>query len=189
MKEDYIWDKTGRDPDVERLEELLSVLRFKDHKEAAAHVIEFPSKTKRNLQPWIFAMAACVALAAAALAAWNLSMNAGDPPPVQMAVNIDEDGSSESAISNIDRSEASISKVSIPSPQRAVALKKRSEPLKRKYAAVSRKRQERSKLPALTEEEKYAYGQLMLALSITSSKWQVVQESINGVEEVSTNER
>lgn len=43
--------------------------------------------------------------------------------------------------------------------------------------------------PVLTDEEKYAYGQLMLALSITSSKWQVVQDSINGVEDDPTNDR
>ena len=38
--------------------------------------------------------------------------------------------------------------------------------------------------PALTEEEKYAYGQLMLALSITGSKLKIVKDTINGVEEI-----
>jgi hypothetical protein len=35
---------------------------------------------------------------------------------------------------------------------------------------------------ALTQEERYAYHQLMLALSISSSKLKVVQDAINGVE-------
>jgi hypothetical protein len=34
----------------------------------------------------------------------------------------------------------------------------------------------------LTEEEKYAYNQLMLALSITSSKLKLVEDKIYGAE-------
>ena len=59
-------------------------------------------------------------------------------------------------------------------------------------------RRPRSKVPspttiALTEEEKYAYRQLMIALSVSSSKFKIVKDSINGNENIehtnSTNER
>ena len=35
----------------------------------------------------------------------------------------------------------------------------------------------------LTKEEKYAYDQLMLALSVTSSKLKLVTDKIDGIEE------
>jgi hypothetical protein len=51
---------------------------------------------------------------------------------------------------------------------------------------------ETKKPEALTKEEKYAYDQLMLALSITSSKLKMVKDKVAGVEEknaVRENER
>jgi len=50
-----------------------------------------------------------------------------------------------------------------------------------------------SSVAALTEEEKYAYRQLMIALSVSSSKFKIVKDSINGNENIertnSTNQR
>ena len=47
----------------------------------------------------------------------------------------------------------------------------------------ARKLETKSNEIALTKEEKYAYDQLMLALSITSSKLKIVKDKANGIEE------
>ena len=48
---------------------------------------------------------------------------------------------------------------------------------------VAKTLENRTETVALTSEEKYAYGQLMLALSITSSKLKLVKDTINRIEE------
>ena len=62
-----------------------------------------------------------------------------------------------------------------PKPQKALVAVKRmvdkNEPVK------------------LTNEEKFAYNQLMLALSITGSKLKLVQDTIDRIENTSTSDR
>jgi hypothetical protein len=185
MKNDYLWEKKGSDAEIERLERLLSGFRYSEAAEAASNVVKFPSKAKRSVQPWIFAMAASVAIGAVALTAWNLS---SEPTSVQTAVNIEAAVDHEPRISTV-AAQKDEPKAIIQTPEPAITTKKPRALQKRKHTAAVRKQKDRRETPALTNEERYAYGQLMLALSITSSKWQVVQDSINGVEDDRTNDR
>ena len=188
MKEDYLWDKSGSEPEIEHLESLLSRFRYSDSAAPASNVIEFPARVKTVLRPWILAMAACIAVAAVGIATWNLISIGGSPTSTQTSYSV----------------ENHVAPLITPSPKfnpdddlelknsmaQYVAAKRRNKTIPRhKYFAIARKLRQPSNHPLLSKEEKYAYGQLMLALSITSSKLQIVQDSINGVDDIKSNNR
>ncbi len=187
MKQDYLWDKTGNDAEIERLEGLLSGFRYMDEAPNGSNVVEFPTRSKRSLKPLIFSMAACLAVGAVAIGIWNLSSITGEPTPLHVVHETEAGPKPELAVpvTPATREEPTL----VLSKQAPVMMAKKNKPsLKQKYTAAANKGDSVDK-PRLTKEEKYAYGQLMLALSITSSKWQVVQDSINGVEDGRTNDR
>ena len=64
MKEDYLWDRSGNDPEVERLEEMLSVFRHTAEIAPRSNVISFPMTRSYVRKPWVLAIAAGVASAA-----------------------------------------------------------------------------------------------------------------------------
>lgn len=189
MKEEYLWDKTGNDPEIERLEGLLSEFRYSEAARTESNIVEFPSRSKTVLQPWAFAMAACLAVGAIAIGVWNLANPGSDATPVQTAQVATQAPlmAEPGVVGPIVESDMHSPSIDVPRP---VAVVKRSRTTPRpKYTAVIRKRRDSSDTINLTKEEKYAYGQLLLALSITSSKLQIVTDSINGVDEIKTNER
>ncbi len=179
MKQEYLWDKTGSDPEIERLEELLSGFRFREEPAATTNVVPFPAKTKGSRQPWIFAMAACVALAVVSIGIWNLSEFSGEPVSLT-AIQMPE-GTRPVITADIETPE----KIEM-TPKHILAVKKQKTIARRKNAAQAARLRGPRVDPVLTKEEKYAYGQLMLALAISSSKLQLVQDSINGVEQNDT---
>ncbi|CAN5334298.1 hypothetical protein BH20ACI2_BH20ACI2_17070 [soil metagenome] len=184
MKQDYLWDKTGSDPDIERLEELLSDFRYRERAAAVTNVVPFPLKTKGSPQPWIFAMAACVALAAASIGIWNLSTKSGEPEAAA-AVQVAEDSKQKPMMPVITADIGTPEKIE-STPDHILAVEKQKTRARRKHTAQAAKLRGPRVHPVLTKEEKYAYGQLMLALAISSSKLQLIQDSINGVEQNDT---
>jgi hypothetical protein len=188
MKHDYLWDKKGSDAEIERLEGLLSGFGYREEPAAVSNVVAFPSKAKRNLQPWIFAMAACAALAAIAIGVWNLSA-ISEEAPVDTVRHVEEIKLPElpAVTAPVDSTEHRASVVTAEQP--SIKANRRKAPIRHKHTAAVRKRPNPTDPTVLTAEERFAYNQLMLALSITTSKLQIVQDSINGVEDIKTNER
>lgn len=186
MKHDYLWDKTGSDPDVERLEELLSGFRYTGEAKPASNVIEFPSRSGRSLKPWMFAMAACVTISAISVGFWITRSGSGEmtiTPVAGVVQDINASPILETAASEPnDRPE-----IVRYAPKYAKAAKKPRSSMPRK-AAVALKRPHRDN-PILTREERYAYNQLILALTIAGSKLQVVRDSVNGLDENDTNNK
>ena len=186
MKHDYLWDKTGSDPDIERLEELLSGFRYKGEAETASNVIEFPSRPGRSMRPWIFAMAACVAISAISVGFWITRSGSGEMPGAPVG-GVTQDIVSSPILETAASAVSDASEIAGSAPKYARAAKKPRSSMPRK-ATVALKRP-RPDNTILTREERYAYNQLILALTIASSKLQVVRDSVNGLEENDTNNK
>jgi len=182
--EDYLWDKTGEDPEIEKLENALSVFRYKETAppELPAKVLPFTTKkeTPRSFFRFAYAAAACVAFAAVALGVWfQLSNNKIDVAeiPVESNAPVIESKIADDVIAK-DSVETSVAPPKQIAKREVVKVKKpvyRTKPAPRVVKA-------QPETAALTSEEKYAYNQLMLALSITGAKLRLVTDKIEGTE-------
>ncbi len=208
MKEDYLWDKTGNDPDIERLENALQVFRCKETAPPQlpllpAKVLPFrkeepslssPQPARRRIFSFaIAAAAACLVFGVIALSVFrlqilnnkeriqaNLTEKAAPeivaPPAVkEQPVILKNDDSARDNVRNPKQS-----------PARKIAAIRRDVPAKISRKTIARAQTAGAAKPAvlrLTKEEQYAYDQLMLALSITSSKFKLVKDKVEGTEE------
>ncbi len=190
MKEDYLWDKTGEDPEIERLETALQMFRYTETSPPAlpAKIFPFERKTPRSFFRLAFAFAACAALVIICLGVWfqfshkkievakdssetiapPVVEKVSDKTPVEKQTNLIARKIEQSKQSD----ERKIIKIRKVIPAAAFHNKTIAQNIKVKKPIVR-----------LTKEEKYAYNQLMLALSITSSKLKLVEDKIYGVEE------
>ena len=202
MREDYLWDKTGAiDPEIERLENALAVFRYQETEPPAlpAKIIPFERKAPpRSFFRLAFpAFAACAAFVIVCAGIWfqflNKSIEVANDTADTTAPQIIEKVSNEIPVSKPD--DSIVKKIESPkqSVDRNVVKIKRNVPAIARQNKLTAQIIE-AKKPAvkLTKEEKYAYSQLMLALSITSSKFKMVKDKVENVEEenaVRANER
>lgn len=187
MKEDYLWNKTGSDPEIERLENVLSMLRYQETPTPAlqtAKEIPFAAIAPKRKFVLAFAFAASVAVVAF-VGFWSMTPTAdigsdqvlttSDPVHIESFVKPGNDPIVET-IKNTNQV-----------PERKPLTAPRYVPLVFRERRATAKRPAVKKQPvSLTREEKYAYGQLLLALSITGSKLKIVQDRVNGVEDSKT---
>lgn len=196
MKEDYLWDKTGSDAEIEKLENALQVFRYKETAppEIPAKVVSFPVQRQRKNFRFALAAAACIAFGVISLGVWfqilKINMNpqvdvAETNKPQDEAVLPDKTFVAESfSTQTPDNPVVVKNEISAQSFERKIVKVRKSAP------AVSRKKDikiqtAKRTTPAvkLTDEEQFAYNQLMLALSITSSKLKIVKDKIEGLDE------
>jgi hypothetical protein len=218
MKEDYLWDKTGRDPEIEKLENALQVFRCRPaatpFADVKAEVIPFKPIVKSEFRrprtrlsarssflPATAAAAACLlALVTISALIWlrfsvqpannggdDLAENSAPPPAAAAKVAI----APENSVAANDFKPASPEFFDDSKPIafknktfkiRAPAAKKLA-PNKSAAVAARNLKNSRPQTVRLTDEEKYAYSQLMLALSITGSSLKTVRDKIEGVED------
>lgn len=198
MKEDYLWDKTGSDPAIEKLETALRVFRCEETAPPAvpAKVLPFVKKAApRKSFSFLRAVAACLALTSISLGVWIFVSNAKD----ELAGAIQQE--------SLIKPEAARPITPLLESQPTTKSKSGDEPVIKKTLYIepkssaesaltikssvknsgrnnfsNRKLKRAEKAICLTEEEKYAYEQLMLALSITSRNLKLVKEKIDGAE-------
>lgn len=183
--EDYLWDKTGEDPEIEKLENALAVFRYKETAppEMPAKVLSFPAKkeTPRSFFRFAYAAAACIAFAAIALGIWfqisNNKQEVAQTPAETIAPAIENKIPAVAPVVEKTNVSGGETPKQIVKPK-IVKIKK---PIYKNRPAARAVKAE-SETAALTKEEKYAYDQLMLALSITSSKLRIVTDKIEGAE-------
>jgi len=199
MKKDYLWDKTGEDPEIERLENALAVFRYQGGEPPAlpAKIIPFERKAPRGFFRLAFAFAACAAFVIASLGVWfqfpNKKIEVANDSTETIAPQIIEKVSAETPVKKSD--DLIVEKVEVPKQ----SLKSNVAKVKKPVPAIVRQNKltvqnvaVKKPTVKLTKEEKYAYSQLMLALSITSSKFKMVKDKVENVEEqnaVRKNER
>jgi hypothetical protein len=173
MKEDYLWDKSGKDPEIEKLENALAVFRYKETKPPAlpANVLPFRKETKdvstatttaRKFFSIPMTIAASIALVAFISGLWLFVSNRQEQIGNSMAQNSLERGSD------------------IPWEIEPVPVKKEKVIKKTRHSSPKPKRETEV---ILTDEERYAYEQLMKALKITSEKLNYVKQKTQGEEE------
>jgi hypothetical protein len=200
MKEDYLWDKTGTDPEIEKLEIALQAFRYQESI-APALPAKVVSLKKEPFYGFRFALAAaaCVAFGILALAVWfqvlrnNIEVNDTVAKVNTTEQNITSLPDSYSAavdnqpVKNADKT--AVEKIKFTKRFSAPKIK-RSDKTSALLAQQNETRAQKIKNAApeirLTKEEKFAYDQLMLALSITSSKLKIVKDKVEGLDEKST---
>ncbi len=190
MNEDYLWDRSGDDPEIEKLEKTLAVFR---HTETEAPVVQMPkTMTVVETAPgWRFSFGyafAALAVAVILVGVWVRTSSGPDTSEKNMASVTKSQATGE--ISNQSNVIADQATPGDKVQNCRSEIKSASDHAKRHAALIYRqsktitvRSQYRTGTAALTKEEKYAYRQLMLALSITGSKLKIVQDTINGVEE------
>ena len=187
MKEDYLWDKTGSDAEIENLENALAAFRYKETAapRLPARILPFKKEKKRRFLP--FAIAACAALAAISSGVWLQISN--DKTPADSAGIIAQ--REDVVIPNDSLAQMpdypTVSKVETPKQfpkQKIFKIKKVIPAIARQNTTIpNNSKPAKPETIRLTKEEKYAYNQLMLALSITGSKLKMVKDKVEGSEE------
>ena len=197
MKQDYLWDKTGADPEIENLENALAVFRYKEIAPPAlpAKIIPFKKESPRRSFRFAYAIAACTAFVMIGLGVWfQFSTN---ETATQESIAQTIEPQIPETIPNVEivETKAPIVNSTETSPKTKMESAKRISAPKavRKnkiIPAVIRPTEKKDKNIVaknsdvqLTKEEQYAYDQLMLALSITSSKLKLVKDKVEGFEE------
>jgi hypothetical protein len=190
MKEDYLWDKNGAaDPEIERLENALAVFRYQETEPPAlpAKIIPFEIKNPRDFFRLFFAFAACAALMIISLGVWlqissdkievvEDSTETIAPPPGEKIAD-------KTSIKKLD--DSVVKKIEItkqPDARTITKVRNVVQPVVRQKKLIAQNVEVKKPTVRLTKEEKFAYDQLMLALSITSSKFKLVKDKVEGVE-------
>ncbi|MGI8640229.1 MAG: hypothetical protein ACR2MG_09735 [Pyrinomonadaceae bacterium] len=190
MKEDYLWDKTGGNPEIEKLENALAVFRYQETTPPAppAKVLPFKEKTPRKMFRLAWAFAACAAFVIVSAGVW-FQFSSGKIGVVKdsaetVAPQIDKKISDETLIDKQD--DLIVKKVETTKQsagRKFIKIRKVIPPIARRNKLTAGNIEVKKPTVKLTKDEKYAYDQLMLALSITSSKLKLVKDKVQGVEE------
>lgn len=194
MNEEYLWNKTGSDPDIEHLEKALAVFRHRENATPPVFAVTEDAKPAPRWRfPLAFAFAACAAVVFGAVAWLQLSKindQTGDMVTYVAHPIVEEENAPAPQPETAPPAETQPAKPASPTPRR-VRQKVESTVAKtvRRPKQIHRDNRAPQGIASLTKEERYAYDQLMLALSITSSKLKIVQDTINGTEPENTNER
>ena len=184
MNEDYLWDKTGEDPEIEKLENALAVFRYKETAppELPAKVLPFKKKeAPRSFVRYAYAAAACVAFVAISFGVLlRLSNKTGEIATEVTAIYTPQtsfETPTEIFLPLIEKSRAPKEDLK----PKIVKIRKTVSPKAMQNKMLARNVKQ-AKPDEFTTEEKYAYNQLMLALSITGSKLRLVTDKIEGTE-------
>lgn len=209
MKEDYLWDKTGADPEIEMLENALQAFRYRETALPVLPVLPakvVPLKREPFYKGFRFALAAaaCLTFGVLAFGVWFqiLKSNIADSQASATATQNQDGAALPTTTATADLKAPAIDTAAVKNPnelprERTGNFKQSSEPKFNKVHhafPVNARRQEtkaqnnpatkpEDALIRLTKEERYAYNQLMLALSITSSKLKMVKDKVEGLEE------
>ncbi len=182
MNEEYLWNKTGNDPRIEGMENALKAFRY-----APTAPPELPAKTfvleqKPRRRFLSFGLAFASIAAVIAVGVWfliphknavisnDLVKTVGPQPTVGHQVDTPPAPKVELPI-----------RESSPSP---IKIRHLARPWAKSMNTLAFKPKDKDHPVTFTNEEKYAYGQLMLALSITESKLKIVRDTIAGNEEM-----
>jgi hypothetical protein len=181
MKEDYLWDKTGADPAIEKLENALSVFKFDESSLQIPVIARAPVEGRRYFKflSFGFAAAACVGAAVIFWTLWAPVFNPNAVSAPEQAIT----RPAEETLDTVDNKPDMPATVGTKAPARtrtAAYYKKAAQGAIRPVAVTARVKKPAPVAAPFTKEEIYAYNQLVLALSITSDKLNLVKEKIPG---------
>ena len=185
MNERYLFEISGTDTEIQKLEGLLRGFRYEPGEPPelpAANVVAFnkvrPSWTLRVL----FAASASLVLVLLA----GVWLRSGEVPSDQ-AVAVEVPQSMAPPSKRTIGPEAHTIPVVAARPELATKVVGRK--FRRPHLVQPLSKRGRELKPELSAEERYAFGQLMLALSITGSKLRIVREMIGVPESTPTTDK
>jgi len=186
MKEDYLWDKTGEDAEIEQLENALMAFRYTETAppELPQKVFTVEKAKPRKFFQFGFAFAAFAAVVVIFCAVW-FQIGSGKLPVIEPVAENNapknEDKVADEKIIKTPDKPAPV-KIVENAPRSVARIRRNSAPVVRSNKPVRQNIKVKEPAETLTAEEKYAYDQLMLALSITGSKLKIVKDKIDGIE-------
>lgn len=190
MKEDYLWDKTGKDPEIERLEIALQTFRYRETAPPAiaAKILPFKEKSAQRIFPFAIAAAACIAFAVISLGVWFQILSNKTEVKKELAKTAEPQNNAlfstaETVINTDDLKIKAIEKPKLNEERRVKKINKITFVKSPQKHLKTQNIKARKANIVLTKEEQYAYNQLMLALSITSSKLKLVKDKVEGTNE------
>ncbi len=186
MKEDYLWDKTGEDAEIEMLENALTAFRYQETAppELPAKVFEIAKEKPRSFFRFGFAFAAFASVIVVLFTVWfQISTN-----KIPVTDNVAENNTPRND-EKVDVKESEIAPVKAVEKEKhfnkpsVIKIRQTVAPIIRTNNLSARNVKVKPPTETLTAEEKYAYDQLMLALSVTSSSLKIVKDKVDGIEE------
>lgn len=198
MKENYLWDKSGDDAEIKKLEIALQAFRYQETAapELPAKILPFKKEPSRVIFRFVAAIAACVIFGLTVTGIWlqfsnNKIENKSElakvsapviEPTVSNASNNIKGNSAVSKPADLLVKSVAVSKQN--TNQKAHKIRYAVTPLNPARTGMKIQNKDAAKPEVqLTKEEQYAYDQLMLALSITSSKLKIVKDKVEGIDE------
>lgn len=175
MNDEYLWQKTGEDPETRRLEDALRVFRYRDDDQPTLPGAVPEAKRSRRQFTIAFAAPAFAALAIATTVWFQTADSNGDSD----ITFVHHPATDSTPLRPVAPPPLPAEKPAEPQKQSVYRhrVDVQSAALRRPVAKKPVKRN-----PVLTAEERYAYDQVVLALSISSSSLNVVRDAINGVD-------
>ena len=187
MNENYLWNKSGEDQEIEKLENSLKSLRYREN---AAPLIPVKTtiekKSSFKIFPFFIPAFGCLVVGLFALSFWvkdsaNSSGETANNGIETQIIAQKKDGSENVApVSDIKQTVKYEEKSG--ARRRLNRLPKTRPAYVRVNSATAQKNAKKNSTDVLTKEEKYAYDQLMTALAITNSQFRLVREKIKGIE-------
>ncbi len=184
MNNDYLWDGTGSDPEIEQLERSLGVFKH------ASSDSPMPSTPKSNPRRKVtigsfqilhtrFVLASAICLAFVLLIGLGVWLQLTEVTPKDVIADRIIRDKRSTAPANAHRS-------AIPVSEPARIPVRQAPPVR--FASVQqigpRTEIRKKRIPSeiLTKDELYAYNQLMTALSITRTNLRLVKDRVDGIE-------
>ncbi len=175
MKEDYLWDKTGSDHSIEELENSLRAFRLEQNSPRMIAPEVVPIAKPKFFAWWQFGFAAAAACLAIALIWSFVTIGSAD---VERASVPDRTQPTIAGPASVAVPVQPVTPVPVSTNDTRPPSKKKA----RRTVATSpaKSKAVEPTFPQLTEEEIYAYNRLVLALSITGDKLNLVRDKIKG---------
>jgi hypothetical protein len=184
MNKDYLWDKTGEEAEIERLENALKVFRYQESAPPELPAKVFELEKPRRFFQFGFAFASFASVVVLLFAIW-FQVSSSKINGIEGIAKINQSQTAGKIISN-EPEIVPVKTVDIPkrfNKPNVVKIRQTVAPVNRVNQFAARNSKAKAPTETLTAEEKYAYDQLMLALSITSSKLKIVKDKVDGIEE------
>lgn len=192
MKDDYLWNKTGKDSEIKKLENTLQIFRCQENQppQISNKVISFKKESPRKLFPVFRALAASIILTFALVGIWFYSNSKTEIAQTKTVENViqNDDSKKRNSIESIEPEKAVIETISTNEKPEIKIEKPKSKIQKQNFRVQKliykpKAKTQKNETVKLTEEEKEAYEKLMLALSITSSKLKIVKDKVQNTDE------
>ncbi|MEO6589680.1 MAG: hypothetical protein ABIP06_10275 [Pyrinomonadaceae bacterium] len=196
MTNEYLWDKSGNDSEIEKLEKVLQNLRVQNSvpPEISSNVVQFKTTTNYKF-PLIRAIAAAFIFGFGLIVFWFYYSNSTQ----KVVQTFETKDSPTKSILKVENTNVFSEKVDnkiyknsgeTKSEKHFINLKSKSKnsyiiSQKLIYKTGFKKAESKNnkQVAKLTAEEKAAYDTLILALSITSSKLKIVSDKVRNTDE------